>query len=66
MVAQITLVVLVLFGPRTGLDWPAWTFPFTWLGSIGGSVLMLLGGLLILADIFRLGANLTPVPYPLR
>lgn len=64
VVAQIALFLLVLFGPPTGSGWPVWTSPYTWLGSIGGGVLLLSGGLLTLAGIFRLGANLTPVPYP--
>lgn len=64
VVVQAALFVLLLFGPRTGLGWPAWTSPYTWLGSAAGSALLLLGGLLVLAGIFRLGANLTPVPYP--
>jgi protein-S-isoprenylcysteine O-methyltransferase Ste14 len=64
VVGQTALFGLVLLGPRTGSGWPAWTFPYTWFGSIGGGVFLLLGGLLTLAGIFRLGTNLTPVPYP--
>lgn len=64
VVGQVALFLLLLFGPRTGSDWPTWTFPYTWLASVGGGVLLMLGGLLTLAGIFRLGPNLTPVPYP--
>lgn len=64
VVAQIVLFVLVVFGPRAWLGWPMWTSPYTQLGSIGGGILLLLGGLLIVAGILRMGANLTAVPYP--
>ena len=64
VVIQIALLLLVLFGPRTLPGWPMWTYPYTLLGSIAGSVLLLMGGLLLIAGIFRLGSNLTAVPYP--
>jgi protein-S-isoprenylcysteine O-methyltransferase Ste14 len=59
---QIALFALVVFGPRTG--GLAWTFPYTFLGSIGGALLILTGGLLAVAGIFKLGPNLAAVPYP--
>jgi protein-S-isoprenylcysteine O-methyltransferase Ste14 len=62
--AQIALIVLVFFGPRTYLGWPIWTTPFTWLGSIGGGVILLTGILLLVGAIFWLGSNLTAAPYP--
>jgi protein-S-isoprenylcysteine O-methyltransferase Ste14 len=64
VVGQIALAGLVIFGPRLMPGWPAWTFPYTLLGSIAGGVLLLIGGLGIVAGIFRLGTNLTAVPYP--
>jgi hypothetical protein len=64
VVAQVALIVLVFFGPRNFPAWPRWTTPFTWLGSIGGGVILLAGVLLLSVAIFRLGSNLTPVPYP--
>lgn len=64
VIGQAALFVLVLFGPCTGSGWPVWTFPYTWLASVGGGVLLVLGSLLTLVGIFRLGPNLTPVPYP--
>ena len=64
VVAQIVLIALVFFGPRTWSEWPIWTFPFAELGSIAGAVLLLSGGLLLVAGILGLGANLTAVPYP--
>ena len=64
VVAQVALIVLVFFGPRNIPSWPRWTPPFTWLGSIGGGIILLAGILLLAVAIFRLGPNLTPVPYP--
>jgi protein-S-isoprenylcysteine O-methyltransferase Ste14 len=64
VVAQIALIVLVFFGPRNIPGWPIWISPFTWLGSIVGSALLPAGILLLMVAIFRLGPNLTPVPYP--
>jgi protein-S-isoprenylcysteine O-methyltransferase Ste14 len=58
------LIVLVFFGPRTWPGWPIWSAPFTWLGTILGGVIMFAGLLLLAAAIFRLGSNLTSVPYP--
>jgi protein-S-isoprenylcysteine O-methyltransferase Ste14 len=62
--AQFMLIALVFFGPRTFRGWPTWRVPFTSLSSIGGSILLLVGGLLFLLAIFRLGSNITAVPYP--
>ncbi|MBI5950705.1 MAG: isoprenylcysteine carboxylmethyltransferase family protein [Chloroflexi bacterium] len=64
VVAQVALIVLVFFGPRNIPSWPRWTPPFIWLGSIAGGIILLAGILLLTAAIFRLGPNLTPVPYP--
>jgi protein-S-isoprenylcysteine O-methyltransferase Ste14 len=64
VVAQIALIVLVFFGPRNSPAWTNWTTPFTWLGSMGGGIILLAGILLLAAAVFRLGSNLTPVPYP--
>ena len=64
VVAQIALIVLVFFGPRNIPGWPIWISPFTWLVSIVGSTLLPAGILLLMVAIFRLGSNLTPVPYP--
>ena len=64
VVIQIVLLALVVFGPRMTLGWPAWASPYTQLGSIAGGILLVMGGLLATAGIFKLGANLTAVPYP--
>ncbi len=64
VIAQVALIVLVFFGPRNIPAWAIWTTPFTWLGSIGGGIILLAGMLLLAVAIFRLGSNLTPIPYP--
>jgi protein-S-isoprenylcysteine O-methyltransferase Ste14 len=64
VVAQIALVVLVFFGPHNFPAWPKWITPFIWLGSIAGGLILSAGVLLLAVAIFRLGSNLTAVPYP--
>jgi protein-S-isoprenylcysteine O-methyltransferase Ste14 len=64
VVTQIALIVLLFLGPRNIPAWPRWDPPFTWLGSIGGGAILLAGILLLAAALFRLGSNLTAVPYP--
>jgi protein-S-isoprenylcysteine O-methyltransferase Ste14 len=61
---QIALFALAVFGPRTRAGWPEWDFPYTLCASIAGALLLVAGGLLAVAGIFKLGANLTAVPYP--
>ena len=64
VVIQVVLFALVIFGPRNWPGWPQWTAPFTWLGSLAGGLILLAGILLVVMAIFRLGPNLTAVPYP--
>ncbi len=64
VVAQVVLIVLVFFGPRNFIRWPIWIAPFTSLSQIVGSVLLPTGIILIALAIFRMGPNLTAVPYP--
>jgi protein-S-isoprenylcysteine O-methyltransferase Ste14 len=72
VVIQIILFLLVLLGPRNGLGLPPWTFPYKQFGPISGGLLVLLvggvlivfGGMLFITAVFRLGTNLTAVPYP--
>ncbi len=64
VVAQVILMVLVIFGPREAMDrsaWPAWLLRAL---PIVGGVLMAAGGTLLVAAIPRLGRGLTPLPYP--
>jgi protein-S-isoprenylcysteine O-methyltransferase Ste14 len=64
VVVQVGLIVLVFFGPSTLPGLPGWPSPFEQLGSVVGSVLLVLGGVLFLWGLFKLGANLTPLPFP--
>ena len=64
VVAQAALIVLVFFGPRNLPALPNWTPTLPWLGSIGGGAILSAGALLLAVAIFRLGSNLTAVPYP--
>jgi protein-S-isoprenylcysteine O-methyltransferase Ste14 len=64
VIAQVALVALVFFGPRNITVRSSWTALFTWLGSIGGAVILSTGILLLMVAIFRMGSSLTPVPYP--
>ena len=64
VVGQAILAVLVVFGPRTGVGWTAWVRPYSQISAVAGIALFLIGGLLFAAGVFRLGPNLTPVPFP--
>ena len=64
VVVQVILMGLVVLGPRTWPGLSTWTFPYTQIGSIGGGLLLLRGSCLLVAGIFRLGSNLTAMPYP--
>ncbi len=64
VVIQVVLFGLVVLGPRSWPGLVAWTSPFAELGLVAGVLLALLGGLLSLSGVLRLGSNLTAVPYP--
>jgi protein-S-isoprenylcysteine O-methyltransferase Ste14 len=64
VVIQVALIVLVFWGPRTYSGLPEWSPPYILLASIVGGILFLLGVILFLTGIFKLGANITPLPYP--
>jgi len=64
VVAQVVLMGVVFFGPRTLGGQPAWAFPFPRACPIVGGVLMVVGAILLVAGIVRLGRALTPWPYP--
>ena len=64
VVTQFALFALVVFGPRKFSGWPTWTSPYDLIGLIMGSVLLVVGGLLIVSGVFRLGSNITALPYP--
>ncbi len=64
VVAQVALFSLVFFGPSNLEGWPIWADPFAHLASIAGRILFLMGGLLVVSGGFKLGVNLTAVPFP--
>lgn len=64
VVGQVALIALVLLGPRTVPGWPAWVYPSPRVWPVAGTVLIVAGGALFVAGIFRLGPGLTPLPYP--
>jgi protein-S-isoprenylcysteine O-methyltransferase Ste14 len=65
VVAQVALMALVLFGPRT---WPGAglvSFPYPRASPVAGLVLIIAGALLMLTGGLWLGRrNITPLPYP--
>jgi len=64
VVAQVILMGLVFFGPRTVPGYPAWQFPFPRACVAAGGVLIITGCVLLVAGLVRLGRGLTPLPYP--
>jgi len=64
VVAQVALIGLVFFGPRTVAGQPTWTFPFPSACPAVGSLLMIADGALLAAGLICLGRTLTPLPYP--
>ena len=64
VVAQVGLMGLVFFGPRTWSGQPAWPFPFAGACPFAGGALMSAGSLFFVAALIRLGPGLTPLPYP--
>ena len=64
VVAQIALILVVFLGPRTVPGLPVWPAPLAGISVVAGAVIALAGFGLLLAGLFRLGPNLTPLPYP--
>ncbi len=64
VVAQIVLMALLFFGPRTMGAGPARGFPFPHACRVIGAVLMLAGGTMLVAGIVGPRSGLTPLPYP--
>jgi len=64
VVGQVFLFALVLLGPRTLPDWPAWASPLSTIGRVIGIVLMLAGTAISIGGVMKLGPNLTPLPFP--
>lgn len=64
VVAQVILIGLVFFGPRTVAGQPGWAFPFPRACPLVGGLLMVVGGILFVAGAVRLGRGVTPLPCP--
>jgi protein-S-isoprenylcysteine O-methyltransferase Ste14 len=64
VVAQVILMALVFFGPRTAGELPEWSLSLRPASRILGGLLMVAGGGLLVAGLGRLGRGLTPLPYP--
>jgi protein-S-isoprenylcysteine O-methyltransferase Ste14 len=64
VVAQVALIALVFFGPRTVFGQPTWRFPLPHVCPVVGVVLIVAGAILMVAGLVRLGRGLTPLPYP--
>lgn len=64
VVAQFVAGAVVVFGPRTLPSFPEWPPPLAGLSLLAGAILLVAGLCLLAAGTFRLGANLTPLPYP--
>ena len=64
VVVQIGLLVLLALGPPSLAGWPKWSPAIAPLCRALGVALAILGVLLLLGGGLRLGAHLTPLPYP--
>ena len=62
--AQLVLMAAVFFAPRTLPGLPAWPVSLARICIVAGAALGFAGASLLLASLFRLGSNLTPLPYP--
>ncbi len=64
VVGQLALIALVFLGPKTLAGLPAWPASLSRVCVVAGIGLALAGASFLLAGLFRLGPNLTPIPYP--
>jgi len=64
VVAQLVLIAVVFFAPRTIAGLPDWPNVVSRIALFFGFALMAVGICLLLAGLFRLGPNLTPLPFP--
>ncbi len=64
VVIQFILFALIFFAPDRISFGENWASPWSQIGLVVGLILIGIGGLLALAGVFNLGANLTAVPHP--
>jgi protein-S-isoprenylcysteine O-methyltransferase Ste14 len=64
VIIQVLLMIFLFVGPQNTDIFPVWTLPYTLIFSIIGALLLLIGCLFFLLGIYKLGMNLTPLPYP--
>ncbi|HTT68600.1 MAG TPA: isoprenylcysteine carboxylmethyltransferase family protein [Gemmatimonadales bacterium] len=65
VVAQVLLIALVLFGPRSPAAWPAWgPAGLRQVLRFAGAGLMVAGALLFGWGVWALGRAITPLPHP--
>jgi protein-S-isoprenylcysteine O-methyltransferase Ste14 len=64
VVIQVCLILVVATGPRTLQILPKWSGLYLQASSVAGWILLAGGAVLSMSGIFKLGPNLTPVPYP--
>lgn len=64
VIVQAILMLMILVGPRTVPGGPEWRLPFAPQRQAIGAILVVGGGAFFLAALLRLGAALTPLPYP--
>jgi protein-S-isoprenylcysteine O-methyltransferase Ste14 len=64
VVFQLILFLIILYGPRSLPQFPVTKTTLSKISSWIGIVLIFPGMILSLSAIFKLGRNLTPLPYP--
>jgi len=64
VVAQLVLIAAVFLAPRTLPGLPVWPAPLARISIAAGVALGSAGICLLLAGLFKLGPNLTPLPFP--
>jgi protein-S-isoprenylcysteine O-methyltransferase Ste14 len=64
VVAQVVIFTLVVLGPRTLPGLPSWPSPIAEVASVLGVIFFVGGFFIALGGLWRLGDNLTPLPYP--
>lgn len=64
VVAQIVLLLLVIFGPKGISGLPAWPPPHSPAVTAAGGFVLAVGFLLVVAGIWKQGEHIAAVPYP--